>query len=163
LRRALAQLRERLRREWGDGVAGLLLTLARLPVGAGAAATGLAAGAIVMSTKLKLALAGVMVALAGAWVAGELARGSGRARLKASPPASVDAASVDRVEKPRTESAARGASSRGKRSTRRHRPWTRVASRRSRASCRGRRVRSRAHASNSCGRSAAASSSIRRY
>jgi RNA polymerase sigma factor (sigma-70 family) len=107
LRRALAQLRERLRREWGDGVAGLLLTLARPPVGAGVAATGLAAGAIVMSTKLKLALAGVMVALAGAWVAGELVQGFGRARLKASPPASVDAASVDRAEEPRTESAAK--------------------------------------------------------
>jgi protocatechuate 3,4-dioxygenase beta subunit len=66
----------------------------------------LAAGAIVMSAKVKLALAGVVFALAGAWVASELKSGQVRARAEAGVPTSVDAASVERISDPRAESAA---------------------------------------------------------
>ena len=71
LRRALSQLRERLKREWGDGVAGMLATLAR-PYATSIAVSSITAGALLMGTKLKVVAALVVAAIACAWIAGAL-------------------------------------------------------------------------------------------
>lgn len=70
LRRALARLRSALEQEWGDGVAGMLVALAR-PRAGWIATAPVATGAILMSAKLKAALAFVVVALASVWVGGQ--------------------------------------------------------------------------------------------
>jgi len=76
LRRALALLRERLEREWGEQFGMALVTLAsegaRAVVGAGAVAPG----GLAVTLKAKLALAAVLAAAAAAvWPIGSLIRG----------------------------------------------------------------------------------------
>jgi RNA polymerase sigma-70 factor (ECF subfamily) len=96
LRRALAQLRTRLRGEWGDGVAGALVTLAR-PYATPIAVSSITAGALLMGMKLKVAAAFVVAAIACAWIAGELQIGREAANpsdvAQASQPAAVAAGS----------------------------------------------------------------------
>jgi RNA polymerase sigma-70 factor (ECF subfamily) len=95
LRRALERLRERLKREWGDGVAGALATLAR-PYTTPIAVSSITTGALLMGTKLKVVATLVVAAMACAWIASELRFGRESAnpgdRAQASKPAAVAAA-----------------------------------------------------------------------
>jgi RNA polymerase sigma-70 factor (ECF subfamily) len=66
LRRALAQLREKLRRDWGGEFASALVVLARPPV-APIVLAGSATGALVMGTKVKGVAALAVAAIAVIW------------------------------------------------------------------------------------------------
>lgn len=116
LRRALAQLRTRLENEWGDGVAGFLMALARPRVGWSAVAP-VGAGVIVMSAKAKVLIGVAVVALASAWVMRDILLGGGHGSSdavvqQAAPAAAVettsnpsDATAAKRVEQPSASSA----------------------------------------------------------